>query len=1575
MASISSFTVDRLQKALKCTWTTNVVIENVQSIKLYYTDSGANDWYTHNVQITSATLPTIAIINDLDSDKEYKVYLVIYTQGQIYTSETKYATPAGFIKKPTFTTRRGDGHIQLVFHNDSSSNLITSDLSNNSYFDGGSAITNILVSINKIDEIGVGLKVLNCPVFGSVSSDGVFLFNNVHFYDEGILIIPELDNGFDYEVAVTYVNEFGPSELSTTHRVKPDKLPETIDVFALNARYLVPDAEPPRLEIGVEPAVVVYWETPTEAVNDGYENIIDITKYQVYKKIAADVSFNKLCDVNFVNGAFTTINNIASGADLSFNIINLNLNVDGDKHISIDNCNRLVDYDVSAGTQYTYRVVPENEFGSSAVDNDSNHIIALKKPTDLSLSKSDLSFNNFNLESTGPSALLYTNFNNDSNFNYSFMLSTPNMSTEGSGFSEPDTISVEVKKRATPTDPSFNTSTKPIDISSSNLTTTIDGFAPKNTVEIKLTAQVTKQTTVVINNKSNVKNNSSTSPRILFSNPEPQSVQVFESSTVESDTITYTFYGPLSAPATLVSTNVDVNEIPTPGQMRLTWPLITDTNGPDLSANLIYYELTITDLSAVTTKVKYLLNNSFNLDSSANNLKLFRPDLALPTDLSYNTILDNLPYYASDSSSAYTKFHYDASNGYVDISCNLGHKYSYSIKTQYYNTDDNIYVLSSATSTLDELVSFDRPSAPTISTALVKEIAILDTDKTIYADGAKGTVVSGTTYGWGFSNPNSNGSKINWYYFNKQTSGKSIQVKELTNMYCVIKQLSDISDPFNPFFILYTTPKGSGDAASWYHSKLFYGSNDIPANVDKSQQILLYTGTDDKSVHPEIPTSNRQQLQLNSSLCNPTTITDAVVSNSTDEINLISLQTSSNVVAYNKYNFSCTEMGLKSLKYDQKSICVTSGAITTNYGINVTFQLDDNDNTTGFLNSDIKFRGEILKNGGQIYTKDLSANTSNTILFSDLSGVSVGDLLNLQVVAYLDDIKYISNGSDRDFDSGASNQINYNFFGPLSNPSNFISKNVDTSNVPTPNSMKLNWNQVNSNGGAYDNSMNYILTVTKADNVSGLNASPITNTNFKFINSDSYEFTQCTLGKWYSYQIYAQYYNTDFDINITSDVVITGRYLVSFSLPLAPNITNRNILEDGSIFTFDLSANTNNSGSESTYKGTLHKGPSSLLVSNNDLQISGNSLALNDYSLNTGDLLTLTVDVEVEVVTISDSISLVTFSSSSSDTFSFKFFKELPMPTNLSVTNVDGTNPLVGIMKLTWTDTPASNAPNNELISYNLIATDNNVTQIPIVASTEQSVVLGHSYTYKLQATYLNTDFDNKVITSDYTTPTSALVSFAKPPQPSIQEFELELDGTQFSFIVTPGTNSTGLGDESIHYRATITDMSNTSIYRNNEIVQINRQTILLSELSNNTSIIAGHNLRLTIIAYLNIKTVSTSSDTPEFTSSDAVVNTRYTKRPQIKDIDISNSVITILVEPNGNAITQLAYLAITSTNSILHGFIQDIDVPNPLSSLITTNSDTKDVTITLNLGTDISDIKVAVGNNNGFDFNGVSDF
>jgi hypothetical protein len=211
-----------------------------------------------------------------------------------------------------------------------------------------------------------------------------------------------------------------------------------------------------------------------------------------------------------------------------------------------------------------------------------------------------------------------------------------------------------------------------------------------------------------------------------------------------------------------------------------------------------------------------------------------------------------------------------------------------------------------------------------IRDAIDGERKIMNTDQTIYADGVMGRPVPNSPFGWIFDNKGNDGKKINWYYYSKDSNifARKVALNELKNMYCIINYLEGNVE--NPFFIAYTTKMGDGqDKASWYRNKIFYGSNDLPADCDKTKPIFLYTGTDPK-IHPEIPASNRQQLQLNSTLCNPTSLDNAQVAAISDEVSAFSLQTSSQAVSYSNYHFVCLEMGFIATKICRENICVSS---------------------------------------------------------------------------------------------------------------------------------------------------------------------------------------------------------------------------------------------------------------------------------------------------------------------------------------------------------------------------------------------------------------------------------------------------------------------------------------------------------------------------------------------------------------------------------------------------------------------------------------------------------------------------
>jgi hypothetical protein len=170
---------------------------------------------------------------------------------------------------------------------------------------------------------------------------------------------------------------------------------------------------------------------------------------------------------------------------------------------------------------------------------------------------------------------------------------------------------------------------------------------------------------------------------------------------------------------------------------------------------------------------------------------------------------------------------------------------------------------------------------------------------TVYADGTKGTTVPS---GWQYANEIT--GKINWYCYASPTAETDYKVSQLTSMYTVINQQSTLglATAQNPWIMIYTRPTGVNDGASWYHNKLFFGSN---AHTDISGTKLLYTGTDPVGVHPEITGINRIQLLFVSALSNNKQLADV----QNDNIMFGTLQTTNNTSPANSFFFTMNEYG------------------------------------------------------------------------------------------------------------------------------------------------------------------------------------------------------------------------------------------------------------------------------------------------------------------------------------------------------------------------------------------------------------------------------------------------------------------------------------------------------------------------------------------------------------------------------------------------------------------------------------------------------------------------------------------
>ena len=165
----------------------------------------------------------------------------------------------------------------------------------------------------------------------------------------------------------------------------------------------------------------------------------------------------------------------------------------------------------------------------------------------------------------------------------------------------------------------------------------------------------------------------------------------------------------------------------------------------------------------------------------------------------------------------------------------------------------------------------------------------------IYADGAQGTNVTG---GWSYTNTGIAGNKINWYVYSSAAAPSDIVGSQLLSQYAVISQATALQ---NPFIVTYTRPQATGNSASWYKNKYFWGSN---AGATTLGMKLLYSGSDPVGIHPEIIGANRIQL-----IFVPSLSTSAESNLLSETVYLSTLMTSSLALA-GDFNFIFGEYGV-----------------------------------------------------------------------------------------------------------------------------------------------------------------------------------------------------------------------------------------------------------------------------------------------------------------------------------------------------------------------------------------------------------------------------------------------------------------------------------------------------------------------------------------------------------------------------------------------------------------------------------------------------------------------------------------
>jgi hypothetical protein len=178
-------------------------------------------------------------------------------------------------------------------------------------------------------------------------------------------------------------------------------------------------------------------------------------------------------------------------------------------------------------------------------------------------------------------------------------------------------------------------------------------------------------------------------------------------------------------------------------------------------------------------------------------------------------------------------------------------------------------------------------------------------DKSDIISDSAASIITQSFKGWAVKNPSAVSGvvpKVNLYYYKQSMSSSTFTMGDINQdtdlgMWYVIDQNEDAKR--YPFLIAYTKRDASGNAASWYKSKILYGP---VASSDATQSgfTLLYTGTDNGSLYPEIPTNRRVKLDVSVVYSNPSSPNATL---SSEEVNLVSIHTSSNASEINAGDF------------------------------------------------------------------------------------------------------------------------------------------------------------------------------------------------------------------------------------------------------------------------------------------------------------------------------------------------------------------------------------------------------------------------------------------------------------------------------------------------------------------------------------------------------------------------------------------------------------------------------------------------------------------------------------------------
>jgi hypothetical protein len=288
------------------------------------------------------------------------------------------------------------------------------------------------------------------------------------------------------------------------------------------------------------------------------------------------------------------------------------------------------------------------------------------------------------------------------------------------------------------------------------------------------------------------------------------------------------------------------------------------------------------------------------------------------------------------------------------------------------------------------------------SLVMVNNMMSLVDDSIIVADSAR--IITKSNKGWTVVNPPAQpglpSPKVNLYYLDRVYGGApftnmSIAMNQVDNsnlgVWFIINQNTTAWD--YPFINIYTDPKmpplvaPAINNASWYRSRINYSAGNLstaPLPPNKIGFTLMYTGTDNGTLYPEIPASRRIKLVLDKP---PYTIANSNYSN--ELINQVAIGTSSGMQA-GRYNFNLLYAGITTTVagFSNINAFFVNPLLKLNIPLEYGFSDYFNDATVDFLNT--PNTNTVVKNVASTWSdQSVSGQTINDDLCVGISTLPV----------------------------------------------------------------------------------------------------------------------------------------------------------------------------------------------------------------------------------------------------------------------------------------------------------------------------------------------------------------------------------------------------------------------------------------------------------------------------------------------------------------------------------------------------------------------------------------------------------